>query len=346
MDESKKEKRIISPQELLRYCEGKSSLEEACQIELACQNSIQLKEELDSLQQCVDLRNDLCELEDTDSLFFLKRDLKRIQQQSLKKMRVLVMRYAAFLSFPLLLTSILFSYLFFSRISSDTKAYAEINTATGVITRYELPDKTIVWLNSGSKLRYPLHFSEEKREVELDGEGYFKVKSDQEHPFYVKTPKGLKVYVYGTRFNVNAYSDNSWIETTLERGKVNVILPNRKSEIVLQPGEGIKYDEYNRKLMKSTVDVYEKTAWKDGKIIFRNATVAAIFKRLSRHFNVDIEVVNPEKNQGRYRATFTNETLNQILTYFSRSVKMKWKEHKAIQLSDESYKRKVTITLF
>lgn len=346
MDESKKEKRIISPQELLRYCEGKSSSEEACQVELACQDSIHLKEDLKNLQQCVDLRDDLCELEDTESLFFLKRDLKRIQQQSYKKMQLLIMRYAAFLSLPLLFTSILFSYLFFSRILPDTNTYAEVKTAIGVITRYELPDKSIVWLNSGSKLRYPLHFSEEKREVELDGEGYFKVKSDPEHPFYVKTPKGLKVYVYGTRFNVNAYSDCSWIETTLEEGKVNVILPNWKSEVVLQPGEGLRYDEHNRKLIKSTVDVYEKTAWKDGKIIFRNEKISAIFKHLSRHFNVEIEVINPEKNQGRYRATFTNETLNQILTYFSRSVKMKWKEHKAIQLSDESYKRKVTITLF
>ena len=102
--------------------------------------------------------------------------------------------------------------------------------------RYELPDGSVVWLNAGTTLRYPTVFKKDNRSVELKGEAYFEIQADQERPFYVNTQNGLSVYVYGTKFNVNAYENDDYVETVLEKGKVNVITPNRET-IVLTPGE-------------------------------------------------------------------------------------------------------------
>ena len=77
----------------------------------------------------------------------------------------------------------------------------------------------------------------------------------------------------------------------LEKGKVNVITPNRET-IVLTPGEQLLYDKQSQKSVKNKVDVYGKIAWKDGKLVFRNTPLEEIFKRLERHFNVDIQYNN------------------------------------------------------
>ena len=85
--------------------------------------------------------------------------------------------------------------------------------------------------------------------------------------------------------------DSNYIETVLEKGKVNVVTPGQET-ITLIPGEQLVYDKQTRQVQKNQVDVYGKVAWKDGKLIFRNASLEEIIKRLERHFNVDIEFNN------------------------------------------------------
>lgn len=85
------------------------------------------------------------------------------------------------------------------------------------------------------------------------------------------------------------------------------------------------YDKQSQKSVKNKVDVYGKIAWKDGKLVFRNTPLEEIFKRLERHFNVDIQYNNRCEKEYRYRATFRDETLSQILDYLAKSAKMKWK---------------------
>ena len=96
--------------------------------------------------------------------------------------------------------------------------------------------------------------------------------------------------------------------------------------------------------MKSKVDVSEKTAWKDAKQIFRNTSLDELLKRLSRHFNVDIALNNRSGKQYRYRATFRDETLSQILDYLSKSAMIKWKtEEESVLQSDGTFVRKKII---
>ena len=270
----------------------------------------------------------------------------KVRTNRRKNMYNQLMRYAAFLTIPLLLSSLILGYLHWGGTDAEEK-YAEVIAATGSVIRYELPDHSVVWLNSGSTLRYPTVFRKDNRNVELKGEAYFEVQADQERPFYVNTPEGLSVYVYGTKFNVNAYEDDSSIETVLEKGKVNVISPDGKTIVQLAPGERLLYNKLDRKLTKSKVDVYEKVAWKGGKLIFRNTELGEIFKRLERHFNVDIQFNNKSGKEYKYRATFRDETLPQILDYLSKSAALKWKIEEAVQQEDETFtKRKITVDLY
>lgn len=292
------------------------------------------------------LGNDIKEMESIDVARAYQRTQKILKANRKKQMYNQMMRYAAFLAVPLLLTSLVLGYLYFQKPEPAEK-YAEVTAATGSVIRYELPDHSVVWLNSGSTLRYPTVFRSDNRNVELNGEAYFEVEADNERPFYVNTRHGLTVYVYGTRFNVTAYEDDSNIETVLEKGKVNVISPDRKTIIQLAPGEQLLYNKQSQKLIKNKVDIYEKVAWKDGKLIFRNASLDDIFKRLSRHFNVDIQFNNKSGKEYKYRATFRNETLPQILDYLARSAALKWKTEEAVQQADDTFtKKKIIVDLY
>lgn len=292
------------------------------------------------------LGNDIKEMESIDVARAYQRTQKILKANRKKQMYNQLMRYAAFLVVPLLLTSLVLGYLYFQKPELAEK-YAEVTAATGSVIRYELPDHSVVWLNSGSTLRYPTVFRSDNRNVELNGEAYFEVEADNERPFYVNTRHGLTVYVYGTRFNVTAYEDDSNIETVLEKGKVNVISPDRKTIMQLAPGEQLLYNKQSQKLIKNKVDIYEKVAWKDGKLIFRNASLDDIFKRLSRHFNVDIQFNNKSGKEYKYRATFRNETLPQILDYLARSAALKWKTEEAVQQADDTFtKKKIIVDLY
>ena len=96
------------------------------------------------------------------------------------------------------------------------------------------------------------------------------------------------------------------------------------------------YDKQTQESRKDKVDVYGKVAWKDGKLIFRNASLEEIFKRLERHFNVDIQLNNKSGKEYKYRATFRTETLSQILDYLAKSATLKWKVEDAVQQTDDT----------
>ena len=254
------------------------------------------------LRKAQALGEDIKEMESIDVMGAYQQAQTQIKTNRRRSMYNQLMRYAAFLTIPLLLSSLILGYLYWGATDTEEK-YAEVMAATGPVIRYELPDHSVVWLNSGSTLRYPTVFKKDNRNVELKGEAYFEVEADRKRPFYVNTPAGLSVYVYGTKFNVNAYEDDNSIETVLEKGKVNVISPDGKTTVQLAPGERLLYNKVDQKLLKGKVDVYEKVAWKDGKLIFRNAELGEIFKRLARHFNVDIQFNNISGKEYKYRAS-------------------------------------------
>lgn len=336
----------MRPELLLKYCLNECTPEEKEAVERALECSGELRKHLANMRISVGLAEDIKEMEDYDieeAFQHTRREIRAGRWQNLQRQ---TMRYAAFLTLPLLIATLVLGYLAFADPEEEV-LYTEVSTSYGTITRYEMPDKSVVWLNGGAKLRHPVTFDSSDRSVELEGEAYFEVQADPENPFYVNTADGMSVFVYGTRFNVTAYANDRYIETVLEQGCLDVISPDRKTTLALTPGEQLTYDRNERIYRRSVVDVYEKTAWKDGKLIFRNTPLEDVMKKLSRHFNTDIEFYNLSHKDYKYRATFKDETLLQILDYLSKSADIRWDIEKQEQRADGSLtKKRVIVRLY
>lgn len=156
-----------------------------------------------------------------------------------------------------------------------------------------LPDGSRVWLNAASTLSYPSHFTPgEDRIVELEGEAYFEIvarqgkTTRQRLPFLVKTG-GQTVEVLGTAFNVNAYLDESGIQTTLVEGKVRVHVSGQSEPVALHPGEQavVQADQ----AVVRTVDTENYTGWREGWISFQDKPLPTILRELARWYRIEIE---------------------------------------------------------
>ncbi|WP_443938537.1 FecR family protein [Pedobacter sp. MW01-1-1] len=168
-----------------------------------------------------------------------------------------------------------------SKIGSNT-----ISTPRGGQYQVNLPDGTKVWLNAASSLKYPYVFTSNERLVELNGEAYFEVSKDKTRPFRIKTALQT-VEVLGTHFNVNAYTDENAVKTTLLEGsvKVNSILASVK----LVPGEQSILTAQDDKLsINKEVDVDKELAWKNNLFSFDNDDLKTIMRQISRWYDVDV----------------------------------------------------------
>ena len=262
---------------------------------------------------------------------------QRCQRSRQRGFSFYLLRIAAILILPLLISTLTLGYLYIQANHTPQEiAYLEASSAPGIVTQITLPDSSKVWLNSGSRLRYPSRFVGMERNVTLQGEGYFEVQSDRQHPFYVATSDGFRVMAHGTKFNVNAYADDELIEATLEQG-VDVLDRSATGDLI--PGEQAIFDKnaFTMRIEKAHVDV--KTAWREGKLIFRNATMKEITKQLARRYNVDINLHDESRMPHRFRATFTNESLPQILDYLRMSAPIHWSSTQGKQQTDDTYSR-------
>ena len=223
--------------------------------------------------------------------------------------------------------------------------YNEVYAAFGTRSAILLADSTLVWLNSGSSLRYPEKFDVKHRQVYLKGEGYFEVKSDISRPFLVQTAN-LLIKATGTKFSVFDYDLNTDKEVTLVTGKLSLDNPSAKDLqpiAELHPGQHL---EFNIKTQTKSIreeDVYKYVAWKDGKLIFRNDLLSEVVKKIGMMYNVDIEIQGDELKEYRYRATFKDETLEEILKLLKMSSPIDYREVKRTIEPDGTYPRKKVI---
>ncbi len=153
-----------------------------------------------------------------------------------------------------------------------------------------LADGSKVKLNADSRLRYPVTFSGDIRDVELWGEAFFEVRRSDEKPFLVHT-KDMIIQVYGTSFNVSAYDNDNFAHTTLVNGNVGIYLTTdlKSPEIRLNPGEQANFNKLTNKIEKHEVDVGLYTAWVNGIFMFENEPIGNILKKLARWYNIEVE---------------------------------------------------------
>lgn len=169
--------------------------------------------------------------------------------------------------------------------SAAATAYNTISTPRGRQFSVVLPDGTKVWLNAASSLRYPVAFPANAREVRITGEAYFEVAADATRPFSVRfNEKGI-VEVLGTAFNLNAYTDEPQVKTTLLSGSIRL-----NKQQVLRPGEQANIDNNNSITVNSNAETENAIAWKKGLFMMSSTDLPALFRQISRWYDIEVDM--------------------------------------------------------
>jgi ferric-dicitrate binding protein FerR (iron transport regulator) len=272
--------------------------------------------------------------------------MNRIEHHKWTRMPIIIwwQRIAAIILLPIILVSVyLLSVYHMPYNYKSAMVYQEISSPFGVSSEINLPDGSTVWLNSGSKLRFPIAFEGKERNVYLSGEAYFKVHSDKLHPFIVDT-KHLKVTATGTQFDVESYLADTITSVTLIKGVVNVKIDKDK-KIVLHPNQRLVFNSLSNQHNVTATDSQEWELWEEGILAFRDEPLEEVFQRIGRAFNVDISVKDQFIARQRYRATFKNESLDEILHLLQLTAPIKYKKTERKNLGNNYYSKE-TIEVF
>jgi transmembrane sensor len=232
-------------------------------------------------------------------------------------------RVAAIFFFVISLGSM--AWFFTHQPQTIPKTYTSVMAENGQISKVELPDGSLVWLNAGSKLTYNNFFSAENRKVTLSGEAYFDVTKNEKLPWVVDC-NGLQVRVLGTRFNVNAYEAGIMAEVVLEEGAVELINSATNDNFYrMKPGERIKLNLQNGEYSAGMVNTARYTSWREGIVNIYDLSIEDLVRRLEKRYNQKFELT-PEVKKLRYTFTIENEPLEDVLKLMERITPVKVKQ--------------------
>lgn len=199
----------------------------------------------------------------------------------------------------------------------DYGTHKILYTDKGVKGRVILPDSSVVWLNSDSRLHYPDQFEGKTREVALSGEAYFEVRHQPERPMIVNTNKGFKIEVLGTTFNLKSYDNDDRSEATLYSGSINLIMDGRDGgqpvTRMINPNETVVIDRKLTSSVKNLPDPTVNYAWKEGKIHFDGTPIPEVVKMLERWHGVDFEITDKDILDHKFTGNFESESIVQIM---------------------------------
>ena len=206
---------------------------------------------------------------------------------------------------------------------NEPVAMQTIYVPAGQRAELTLTDGTKVWLNAKTTFIFPNLFSANSRNVTIDGEGYFDVTKNREQPFIVETEK-YDIKVWGTKFNVMAYSGNNLFETSLLEGSVELLKPGIEKGAIIRPNERI-YLENNR-LVRAPITHFNHFLWKDGLISFDNETFPEMISKLELYFDLKINIKNNKILSNRYTGKFrTKDGVEHILKVLQLSNKFRFR---------------------
>ena len=209
-------------------------------------------------------------------------------------------------------------------------AMQTIHVPAGQRAELTLTDGTKVWLNAKTTFIFPNHFSANSRNVTLDGEGYFEVSGNKKQPFIVKTDK-YNVKVWGTQFNLMAYTGNPIFETSLLEGSVELLSPGTDKGLLIHPNERI-YLENNR-LVRASISDFNHFLWKDGLISFDNESFPEMAEKLELYFDLKINLKNDRILNNRYTGKFRmKDGVEHILKVLQLSNKFRFKIDEKLNL--------------
>lgn len=191
----------------------------------------------------------------------------------------------------------------------------EYTSERGSVSTIKLEDGSTIWLSSGTKL--VIEKENQQTTAKLNGEAYFDLIPNPERNFIVDLGK-IKIRDIGTSFNVRAYESENIVSATLINGQIDLIGDSEKPIIKVKPGEYVEYNKINSKIAVNQQDPSAVTAWKDGRFVFIDKTLAEICDELESWYNIEIQINDKNLANTKYtsvvKRTTTVEMVLKILS--------------------------------
>lgn len=237
---------------------------------------------------------------------------KRLQnRKNIVRIKKIVV-YAAIFIFALLIDNII------SLTTTNIKGSTTIKSPVGQTSEVILPDGSHVWLYSGSELSYHNWYDNDKRNIKLIGEAFFKVSRNEKVPFLIRLDQTL-IKVLGTSFHVEAYPSEDEINIALVTGKITVTTESSNKKHIVKPSQKLSIDKLNQKTTLNYIDPMYYTNLVEGKFVINDQPLSEIVNRLEHWYNVEIKFSSPDVEQIRITGTILkNKPLDQMLKVLKR----------------------------
>lgn len=209
--------------------------------------------------------------------------------------------------------------------STDTLIQNTLTVPLGSQIKMVLPDSTVVWLNSGSVLKYDNNFGVNSRNVNLVGEAYFEVTPNKKIPFRVDATE-VEVEVLGTIFNLRAYHDDKTIEINLIEGYVAVNnATDRTKREMMTENQQLIYDKEIGSMNIKNVEAYKSALWTTGKLSFVNTSLLDLIRDLERRYDVRINIEDNKFGNEYFTGSINLDmSIEEVLNYIDVDGKYKW----------------------
>jgi transmembrane sensor len=264
-----------------------------------------------------------------------------IRSQKRTKIRKMVFRYVALAASWILLFGLgLGLQRYYYEKANENAGFFVINAPAGSRSELSLPDGSKVWLNASSQIKFSKNFENSTREVMLVGEAYFDVATRDNIPFVVNT-HDIKINVLGTAFNVRAYPEDRFIETTVERGLVTVERQSdgtgRQRKVLLKHNQQVRFEntqvavapadnndtleelqgsdsDQSKIYLNKSIETTKYTSWIQNILLFESEPLGNLAKILERRHSVSIEILDDNLRHRQFTGIFEKESIEQALS--------------------------------
>jgi ferric-dicitrate binding protein FerR (iron transport regulator) len=299
---------------LFKYVAGQTNSDETKAVQQWMLESEARKKELARLKNIWIISGLENEIDQQDKQKEIERIWNLIRQMNPgkkeKTRRINLLRFAAGIALLIGISGTVGYFISNSR-SNSKPVYTEIFVPKGERSTVILPDGSTVQLNSDSHLKYTAAMSSGKRQINLEGEGFFQVRHDESRPFVVETPS-VKIEVLGTSFNVSSYPNDSLTTTYLQSGKVK-ITDQKGDGIQLSPEEAFVFNRITQESQKIKIQDKRFTDWTQGILTVNGETIGELAKKLERRFNITINFGDQDVKNHVYSGSIKDEDLNTLL---------------------------------
>jgi ferric-dicitrate binding protein FerR (iron transport regulator) len=252
---------------------------------------------------------------------------KEVKQHRVFFYQSLYVRVAASFAFLIILVTGAFYIANVLKLRSVSITWNEKKTVMGEKSIVTLLDGTRITLNADSKLKYPMHFGEETREVFLDGEAYFEVAHDAHKPFVVHTGN-VSTTDISTKFDINAFPNEESIIVSLEEGKAEVSTNEsgiNKEDIILKPAQQLTYNKEEATSKVGRFEFQKAIGWKDNILVFDNEPLSKVLVSLERSFGVKFELADRAFAHCIIKANFNNESFWTVAEVLKKATGLTYK---------------------